>query len=647
MWSTTLSALRAHRSSFIGSFLIVLLAAALLSATGVYLAAGLNAGASGSPVSQLLTVAGSFAGTALILVVLVLSQTFAASLRQRQQQFALLRAIGATSAQIRSMITAEVFAVFCLAAPLGAIPGLYASGLLLPLLRRSGIVPAGFEPTINALPAVGAVVVLLATSLLTAHLGARSLTRVSPMEAVSGSAMETPVLSPVRRISAWSFLAAGSGSSVIPIILPNTIGSASGASSAFLLVAAAALGGPAMIGWVARAAVRLFLSGPAGPAVLAIANTRGFSLRLTTAIIPLALLLALGTVQSGVGVGTVGAAGLQLREGLEVNLVVSSPTGLGTENATEVGQVPGVESAMASSTVPVSTKLEDDDEDLALFNDFLWEPGALRTVGDHPGRFLDPGLTQGRLEDLSTPGTIAVSDVATLGTGKGLNDALEVRFGDGSEHTLAIAAIYRNGLGFGDFIINEDYIPATNRPDRVDSVLVNTTGSGAAAASASLASRGYTVSSVADYAEQAVISTAEQQRLSNALLLVLVLFVALAAGNTLVMLTGARKNEFTVLKRLGATRSQLRFMVFIESGFVAVSALVIGTLCVLPALFGVGYGLLGGWAPAVDWQIYGALAAAVVSIAVGTMGLSAWAGTRDRSPAGGRSVPTAIAPRAG
>ncbi|MDN6170893.1 MAG: ABC transporter permease [Micrococcaceae bacterium] len=162
MWSTTLSALRAHRSSFIGSFLIVLLAAALLSATGVYLAAGLYAGAWGSPVSQLLTVAGSFAGTALILVVLVLSQTFAASLRQRQQQFALLRAIGATSAQIRSMITAEVFAVFCLAAPLGAIPGLYASGLLLPLLRRSGIVPAGFEPTINALPAVGAVVVLLA-----------------------------------------------------------------------------------------------------------------------------------------------------------------------------------------------------------------------------------------------------------------------------------------------------------------------------------------------------------------------------------------------------------------------------------------------------------------------------------------------------
>lgn len=627
MWSFARSALHVYRSSFIGSFLVVVLAAALLSANGVLLASSLRGDASSV---LLLALAGSFAGTALIIVILVVAQTFAASLRQRQSQFALLRAVGATTSQIRSMITAEVFAVFCLAAPLGAIPGLFTSRLLLPLLQSSGIVPAGFELTITALPAVASVLVLLPTSLLAARLSARSITRISPVEAVAGSATEPPTLSPVRRISAFSLLALGTVVAFTPVALPSTIGSATGAASAFLFIAAASLGGPVIVAWVARAAVRASRSGPAGAAVLAAANTRGFSRRLTAAIIPLALFLALGTVQSGVSVGTVGAAGLQLREGLNVNLVVSSPDGITSPNATALGQVPGVESVLASSTVPVTTKVEDDDEDLALFNDLLWEAGSLRTVGAHAERFLDPGVAKGSLEGLSAPDTIAVSSEATLGTGKGIGDHIELRFSDGTEQAVTIAAIYRNGLGFGDFIINEQNIPATSRPAQADSLLVSTTGTNGDSAEAAAASLGLTASSVDDYADQAVSSSAAEQQLSNVLLLVLVLFVALAAANTLVMLTGARKNEFSLLKQLGATRKQLRFMVFLESGFVAVAALVIGTLCVLPALFGVGYGLLGGWVPAVDWPIYGGLTIAVVGIALGAMGLTSWIGTSNR-----------------
>ncbi len=218
-----------------------------------------------------------------------------------------------------------------------------------------------------------------------------------------------------------------------------------------------------------------------------------------------------------------------------------------------------------------------------------------------------------------------MSSRATLGTGKGIGDPTELRFSAGTEQAVTIAAIYRNGLGFGDFIINEENIPARSRPAQADSLLVNATGTDGDSAGAAVASLGLTANSVEDYAGQAVSSSAAEQQLSNVLLLVLVLFVALAAANTLVMLTGARKNEFALLKQLGATRKQLRFMVFLESGFVAVAALVIGTLCVLPALFGVGYGLLGGWAPAVDWSVYGGL-----TIALGAMGLTTWLGTGKR-----------------
>lgn len=106
-----------------------------------------------------------------------------------------------------------------------------------------------------------------------------------------------------------------------------------------------------------------------------------------------------------------------------------------------------------------------------------------------------------------------------------------------------------------------------------------------------------------------------QQQLSAILLFVLIFFVAIAAANTLVMLTGARHAEFALLRRIGATRLQLTLMVLTESLFVIVTALVIGTISVLPALAGVTYGLLGSFAPVIDWPVYRGLVAAVVLIA--------------------------------
>ena len=81
------------------------------------------------------------------------------------------------------------------------------------------------------------------------------------------------------------------------------------------------------------------------------------------------------------------------------------------------------------------------------------------------------------------------------------------------------------------------------------------------------------------------------------------------------MLTSARKSEFALLRRIGATRRQLGSMIAIESGFVIVLALLIGTLAMLPALTGVAYGLLGALSVGIDWPVYAGLAAAVVLIA--------------------------------
>ena len=612
MWSFARSAVRAYRSSFVGSFLIVTAAAALLAANGVLFESGLRGDA-----PLLVTVAASFAGTAILVVVLVVASTFASALRQRSVQFALLRAVGATAAQVRSMVTAEVALVFAAAAPLGAVPGLFAANLLTPVLVSGGVLPDDVALTVSPLPALAALL-LFPTALLAARLAAREVTRLSPTAAVRAAASESPRLSPARRITALGLLATGVLVAALPIFMPGTIGSAAGATSAFLIIGAAALAGPWVVGTIARTAARSTASSRNAAGVLALVNTRGFSRRLTSAIIPLALLLALGTVQTGVNGSLVAAAGLQLRDGLGSDVIVTSPDGVTAAQAEAVSSAPGVE-AVASSVVAGEVKVDDDDD----LGGLSWEQTGVRTVDGDTDGLIDLGVTAGSLGDLSGEATVAVSGETLFGTGKNVGDTIDLRFDGVPAMPVTIVAVYERGLGFGEVVIAESSLPAEVRPQTADVLF--------ARGAVDAASVGLQAVSVDEYADDAVASSASQQQLSAILLFVLIFFVAIAAANTLVMLTGARRQEFALLHRIGATRRQLASMVATESLFVIVTALVIGTVSVLPALVGVAYGMLGSFAVAIDWPVYGALAGAVVLIASVAMAVPARLATRTRS----------------
>ena len=598
MWSFARSAVRANRSSLVGSFLVAVSAAALLSANGVLMESGLRGDA-----PLLTTVAASFAGTAVLVVVLVVASTFASALRQRNAQFALLRAVGATPAQVRSMVTAEVAIIFALAAPLGAVPGLFAAKLLTPVLESGGILPVGLALTLSPLPVIGSLLLLFPTALLAARLAASKVTKISPTAAVREASAESSSLSGARRTTAIALLVSGILVAGTPFIMPGTLGSAAGATSAFLLISAAALAGPAIVGAVARWAARATRSSSNAAAVLALVNSRGFSHRLTTAIIPLALFLALGTVQTGVNGSIVDAAGMQLRAGLGSDVIITSPDGVTAEQAAAVASTPGVDSVLASSTVPARVKV-DDDEDLGGLS---WEQSGLRAVTGSTSGLIDAGVTAGSLDDLTGPATIAVSGESLFATGKSVGDTVKLRFDGGAVLSPTIVAVYDRGLGFGDYLIDESSLPASDRPAAADLLF--------AQGSADLTSLGLQTISVDDYVDATVAGAVSQQELGAILLFALIFFIAIAAANTLVMVTSARKPEFALLRRIGTTRGQLTSMIAVESVFVIVTALVIGTLSVIPSLVGVAYGMLGSFSLAIDWPVYGALAVAVLLIA--------------------------------
>jgi putative ABC transport system permease protein len=622
------AAVRAYRSSFIGSFLIVLTAAALLSANGVLMESGLR-----SDAPLLGTVAASFAGIAILVVILVVASTFASALRQRESQFALLRAVGATAAQVRSMVTAEVVLVFAIAAPLGAVPGLFAAELLTPVLESGGVLPVGTALTISPLPAIAALVLLFPTALLAARLAARKVTRVSPTEAVRSASVESSRLSLARRITALSLLVGGLLDAGTPFVVPGTLGSAAGGTSAFLLIGAAAVAGPALVGALARRAVRATRSSRHAASVLALVNARGFSRRLTAAIIPLALLLALGTVQTGVNSAAADAAGAQLRAGLGSDLIVTAHDGVTSEQAAAVASTPGIDAVVPSSIVAAEVQVDADEE----LGGLSWEQTGLRTVSGDATGLIDPKVTAGSLGDLAQPGTIAVSRESLFATGKGVGDTVALRFAgaDETDMSATIVAIYERGLGFGEYIIDESSLPSSQRPAVADALFARGSADFESAdlTSADLGSSGagssvLRVESVDNYVEGAVAGASAQQSLGAILLFVLLLFIAIAAANTLAMLTAARRPEFAVLRRVGTTRAQLTSMVAIESLFVMVTALVIGTVSVIPALAGVAYGLLGSFSLAIDWPVFAALAGSVVLIASLAMIVPGWRSSR-------------------
>jgi putative ABC transport system permease protein len=606
------SAVRAHWPAMSGTGVVIALASTLVSLNGVLVESGLRepAGTGG----MLVTLASSFAGTALVLVVLVVAATTTLALRRRRREFALLAAVGATPGQVRRAISIEVLMISAVAAPLGALPGLLLARGLDPALRRSGVVPEDFVSTLSPLPVLAAVLVVVPTALVASRLAARETVRVPPTAAIRDSATESAPIGTVRRVSAVLTAGAGLSAAFTPLFLPGVAGSALAASSAFLLIGSAALAGPLLVEWTFGRTARMGARAAGAPTRLALGNLRGFSRRLTTVVVPLALLLSVGTTQTTVDRVVRDGATAQLRASIGADVVATSERGLTPRQVSALRDVPGV-----SEVVPladVAAQVRTDDEDLP--DSLVWEATALRVVPPTvDAATFDPDVTRGKLSDLAAPGTVAISSDAAFETGRSTGDRVRVRV-DGRETTLRVVAVFDRGLGVGDQLIGPRTVTTLRAEPVVSTVLVDVTGGAGQAASvlARLSSTQVDATTTAVYVDSATSPDAAMQHLSTLLTLMLLVFVGLGSVNALVLLTAGRRQELRLLHLGGATSRQLVAMAGVESALTGVAAWAIGTAAVMPGVVGMSSGLLGLGLPHLDVTAYIALSASVVALAV-------------------------------
>jgi putative ABC transport system permease protein len=483
---------------------------------------------------------------------------------------------------------------------------------------QAGVIPPDFALTFGPIPALIAVVVMVAASQLAAAVAARRPARINPIEALQEASTTPSHLGRGRTITGVILGVVGLLASAVPLVVPGTLAVAGPAAAALLLIVAVGLLGPGLV----RIAIAMF-GGPlrhshSPAAFLAAANARSNSRRLAAAIVPLALGIGLGLVQVGTQSIVAAEATTQSHAGVTAELMVTGgASGLSADAVASIAQTSGVR---AANPVALSQII------------FSYMQLGDPTSEQYPVQGIDPaataptmdlGVVAGSLGALTGDQTVALSSDAAQAAGVGVGDTIRGHLGDGTATTAKVVAIYTRGLGFGDVTMTNAALLAHTTTGLSNYVLVSTQPRQLAQVKTALDAAGFTVAN-RDELRAAGDSARASNSLVNLIALAVILgYIAIAVVNTLVMATGERRREFALLQLVGSTRRQVRAMMRTESVMVAIIAAALGILVAAPPLIGISFGISGqllpNVSPIVSVAIVGSLSViGLIALAVAT-----------------------------
>ncbi len=558
--------------------------------------------------SFLITLAGAFGGSMIMLVLLVVASTLGLTMTQRRREFALLRAIAATPRQIHRLIGAETLLVGVLGAVLGTIPGYALSFLLRDAFAAVGAMPADFRFVLDPLPGIDAVVLVIGAARLAGYLAGRRAARISPVDALGEAEAEPKRLGRTRLAIGCALVPVAVGAAiVVPLTVPGEAAMAGAGSSALLLVIALALLGPKLVSVAAHIFGQLSVS---VGGYLAGANTAANARRLSAATTPLILGVTMAAVQIFSATTMIAAGEHQADTGVVANYVLTAGAGgLSSHIADAVSRVPGVTvDPVARTTVLVTYKEA---------GDVQVEPLAAQGVtASGLSSVLDLDVRQGNIDALAG-NTVALSNMAAGTIGVGIGGTVTMHLGDGTSVHPKVVAIYGNGLGFGDITLPHDVVIAhtTNQADTA--ILVNAR-QGVTESTLRAALAAYPSVAIADRGAFTAAQNTQQANQSSVNLIldaVILAYLAIAVANTLVAATAARGTEFALLHLVGTTRRQVRGMMRGEARLIVALAIVLGSLAALPPLVGVSIGLTGSPLPSIPLLPYVAIIGAATALA--------------------------------
>lgn len=517
----------------------------------------------------------AFALIAVLVAGLSINNTFSITVAQRTRELAMLRAVGASSRQVRRMVTLEALTVGVMAALVGVVAGIGVAGLLKALFAGFGFaLPTGGLTVAPTAVAIG-VIVGVAATLLAARAPARRAGRVAPIEALRASTADGSTLGRRRRGTAIGILVAG-------VAL-----SAAGAGGAIALMGLGALAlvvgtlavAPVILPGFARVLGALLRRVRGVNGALAEGNARRHPRRTAgtaTALVIGVAVVAMFTVVASSAAGTVEG---DVSDGFgDADLSIATPVfGGGVLSPEVLEDLAGVAEVDQAVGVARATVLVDGDETEVTAADV-----ALA------GEVLDVSAREGSLGEIGLD-EVVVSASRADDEGWTLGSGLEVTHLDGSTVPMTVGAVIEGSDALGGIVIPiATWFDHVSQPSYSNVFMTLAAGvevEDGRVAVTDIAGR-YTgdIQDRDEFARAAAAGLDMLVGLVYALLALAIVISLLGIANTLSLAVHERRQEIGLLRAVGQTRGQTRSVLRLESVIVATFGTSVGLI--LGALIG-------------------------------------------------------------
>ncbi|WP_316522795.1 ABC transporter permease [Kitasatospora brasiliensis] len=581
--------LRRRWLAFVGSFVALALGVAVMSAAGVLLNTTMGEDSlPGAPsLHKLVSFMAAMAGFVSVFVV---SSTFAFAVAQRRQETAMLRAVGATPRQVRSLILGEALVVALAAAVSGCAIGLAVAPVIASWLVDQGAAPSGFHSEPAVLPLLLAASGGLAVALLGAYTASRRAGRVRPVEALNEVAVDKKVMPAVRWVAAVLFLGVFGYTLQTFISMPASMMADPQSRDPqttpqwallfdVMAVLAIVLVAPVLVPPLVRLFTGLVPLLPGAAGLVARQNALAAIRRTVSTATPVFLVIGLAGSVVGGTVAFSDAMAAQGRAALRAGYVVEPSGGapaLPADALRNLAALPDATLTTAATVrfdglaLPDQRPARGRPADLPIPEDGLAVDGDLRAAWNL-------STEDGSLEDLRGK-TVAVSGDMAKVFGWHVGDTLDARLADGTHEQLRLVAVVHHLLPqLPEIVVPREAAPGATAV----SVAYLGTGAGPEQVAAALGGAARATAG-ADW-----IGAHNDRTTKNgwiAMLAILgpaLLYALIAIVNTMMMSTGDRLRDFATLRLTGGTRRQVMRVVAAETLVVVATAAALGLIVTL------------------------------------------------------------------
>jgi putative ABC transport system permease protein len=517
-----------------------------------------------------------FAAVALFVGAFIIFNTFQILVSQRTRELALLRALGASPAQVRRSVIAEAVVVGLFGSVLGLAFGFALALGLKALLKAFGIdLPS---TTLQLLPrtVIAAFVVGVGTTLVSSIMPAIRASRVPPVAAMRESQPADYQPSPRRIVTGVIVTLLGAA-----ILMFGLFGGASNAAAMVGLGAATVFFGVAVLSPLIVRPVARFLGAPLSKISGKLGRENAVRNPKRTASTAAALMIGLGLVAFvGIFAQSIKASSDKvLKETIKADYLVTTSqfTGFSQDVATRL------RSDRAFSTVSEFRQ-----------GTFGLEGRATSIQGVDPATVQDVVKVDMKAGSVSAlgDGDVLVFEDAATSHGWEVGDSFDAAFARTGKQRLHIVGIYTDDRILGPYVVSLATYDR-NFVEQLDMVVLVKTAPGlnppAARRAADQVAKSFPNVKLEDQAQFRKSQAAQIDQLLGlitALLGLAILIAAIGIVNTLALSIYERTREIGLLRAVGMMRKQVKRMIRWESVIIAVFG----------ALLGTAVGIFFGWA---------------------------------------------------